>query len=177
MDNTKVAEDFVRSYDGDFEFLTSMRKRVTDGDPLSDGMVSAILRCKRRADERALMDEPDATGVNLSAIPFKRTFHAVPNADGDPVIVRIDRPQAGKWQGWSFAHFPAGRRGKQKDGGTYVGDGKALALKITNNWRETMRLYGKHEHKCGACGRRLNPNDYAVGFGKSCARKVANVSA
>lgn len=52
VDQVAEAELFCARYDGSFGFILDMQRKVLAGERLSANMVTAILRCKVREDER-----------------------------------------------------------------------------------------------------------------------------
>ena len=181
---------WVAAYDGTFPFLTAMRERVAKGEPLSQGMLHAIERSKYRADMEAARTQPDPNGIDLFSWPDAtghkwQTLHAVPNKDGVPIYIRIDRPRSGKWHGTAFLKQLAGdgtapgnviadRGGRQAKGGTYMGNLKGQALRITRAPHDSIRAYGMLTYRCGYCSRKMQTKtDRKAGAHKACSPSQA----
>jgi len=172
---------FLTGYDGNFEFLTSMKARYTAGHGLSEGMVSAIQRCIVRADEQEQAKAPDPDGIDLFTLPEGKSFHAIPTREGGMHIVRVDRPKQGNWVGWVFlkqepVHDPK-NGGRQQVGGTYTGRMRGAASRISRNWLASCKRYGTTVGKCGLCNRRLSVADARTGMGKSCLKRAEDLYA
>jgi hypothetical protein len=175
---------WVAAYDGTFPFLLAMRERVEKGEALSGGMLHAIERSKRRADAEVARNTPDPYGIDLFAWPVTSakgmTLHAVPNKDGVPVYIRIDRPKNGKWRGTAFVKQLAGdgtvtgycvvdRGGKQTQGGSYLGNLKGQVLRISQAPHDSIRAYGMLTYRCGYCARKMQTKtDRKAGGHKDC---------
>lgn len=130
------------------------------------GSIHAVGDCKE--------NEPQPEGIDLSHVPAG--LFAVP--DGDTRLkVRIDKPQAGRWEGWTFVKDGAvyGRSammGKVAPGGTYVGKAMDAVAAIAADPREAAAAYGKLTGTCGSCGRPLeDPDSVARGIGPVCMQK------
>jgi len=119
--------------------------------------------------------ETQALALDLSTLPAGA--YAVP--DGSRLKVAIEKPEEGKWVGWTFVKNAteygegAGARfGSQRPGGTYKGQIETQLAIILENPREAAAEYGRITKSCGLCGRKLEtPESVARGIGPECAKK------
>lgn len=118
-------------------------------------------------------DEP-VEGIDLSNVPAG--LFAVP--DGDTRLkVRIDKPTAGRWEGWTFVKDGAvygqqSMMGKAAPGQPYVGKAMEAIAAIAADPRAAAAAYGRLTGTCGLCGRKLEDEDsVARGIGPICMSK------
>lgn len=175
--------DFVRNYDGTFDFLRAMRQRVEQGGQLTPGMVAAIERCAEREPVKVFgppkpIDPAD--GLDLSVLPEGTTRYAVRNSEGTLSFLRIDRPykRGSGWIGWVFVKLVSGpaedRIGKQKPGEPYVGKYVGLLGKVLHDPYGAMARYGQEIGQCGKCGKRLTDDtSRSLGIGPECRKRFA----
>lgn len=88
---------------------------------------------------------------------------------GIELIYQIDKPETGKWAGWTFV--------KQLDGDEKTairGEEKVEVLAALEAFGhlEAAKLYGKITGRCSICGTQLtNPQSIEAGIGPICAKK------
>jgi len=114
-------------------------------------------------------------GLDLSSLPVG--MYAVPNGT-TRLKVQIDRPDEGKWLGWTFvkdgAIYGEGRKyGNQRPGGTYRGEIEDELRAIVADPIAAMAEYGRLTSTCGLCHRPLEKKESVDrGIGPWCYRKM-----
>lgn len=142
------------------------------------------------ATTRPMPEGERQTGLDLNAL-----FEGLTTQAGDPVTtiyvadpegteddrlkLQIDRPRAGRWEGWIFvkdaAEYGHGRKyGSQRPGSTsYNGSVADVLGRVLADRRTAMARYGQLVGVCGRCGRKLeDANSVALGLGPWCATQV-----
>lgn len=118
-------------------------------------------------------DEP-VEGIDLSNVPAG--LFAVPGGD-TRLKVRIDKPTAGRWEGWTFVKDGAvygrgGMMGKVKPGGVYVGSAMDAIAAIAADPLAASAAYGRLTGTCGVCGKKLeDATSVERGIGPVCFNK------
>jgi hypothetical protein len=139
------------------EFRDSLLDQFDRKGTLSEKQIAAVERGvekrKQWAAERA--DMPD--------VPAGR--YAVENEEGILRFYRVDRPEAGKWAGYTFVKIMASDE-EHPVRGTAA---KAVLAKIAADPLAAMKRYGHEIGSCGKCGRTLtDPASIAAGIGPVC---------
>lgn len=118
--------------------------------------------------------EPRQAGKNArTEWPFPPGHYAIRGLDEDqPNRVRffkVDKPERGKWVGWTFLKEQAG-----SDLYPVKGDRYARVMEaISEDPPTSMRLYGQELGICGLCGRELTDEESrAYGVGPVCRNKA-----
>ena len=162
---------YARSYAGSFGFMVDMRaKAQKSGATLSPKMVDAILRCKARdaawAAERQTKAAATPAATEVPDVPAGR--YAVENEDGDLRFYKVDRPEEGRWAGYTFLSVQA-----SDEFHPIKGSARAVILgKIAVDPKAASARYGTLLGSCGVCGRTLtDETSRARGIGPECARR------
>lgn len=94
--------------------------------------------------------------------------YAVQGLDGTVMRYQIDKPENGKWAGWTFVRdLDTKEPIKDRDHKQAILDELAEA-----GYLESAKLYGKTTGECGICHKTLtNPESIAAGIGPICAQK------
>jgi hypothetical protein len=115
----------------------------------------------------------------VAARPANRELPVV--AEGRYALVRdgvkfykVDRPQEGKWAGWTFVKAIAGGDGEGQEWPVKDWNSKfEILAAIALNPREALERYGREIGSCGHCGRTLtDAESRARGIGPVCAEKL-----
>lgn len=181
---------YIAAYEGRWDFILSLRQPPPHGKwgtkwfRLSDRQVEVILNAKARDKARALLLEREATGIDLTALPFGRTYAAVDNDSGGVTFLIFDRPEEldrfkrpNKWYGWVFVKQQISdqesRLGAQRPGQTYVGQWPNLINRVLEDIPAAVIRYGKELGVCGVCGRTLtNDESREMGIGPVCLNNL-----
>jgi hypothetical protein len=116
-----------------------------------------------------LLNQPNAPKEESSTDEIPAGRYAVTGEDGTTDFYRVDRPEQGKWAGWTFV--------KLQVGGDYQRLGqahqKSILAKIEEDGpKEAAIRYGRELGHCAMCGRELtNDESIEAGIGPICAAK------
>lgn len=117
-------------------------------------------------------------GLDLSSLPLGDTHYAVPAADGHLVFLVVQRPEAGKWLGWTFVkqflggQGPAQRLGSQKPGSAYHGQWEDMLKLVLADPKATAETFARELGICYICSRDLtDETSRALGIGPVCREK------
>lgn len=177
----------VEEASGLIESLISGNKKskVTSGPPASDkqvNFVKSLIEQKGATDIDAenltkasaseaiedLLNRPNAAVDNgRVAVPAGR--YAIDTDEGHTAFYRIDRPESGKWAGFTFVKLQVGGDYQR----TSQAVGKSIIEKIEKAGpKEAAVRYGRELGKCAMCGSDLtNPDSIEAGIGPICADK------
>lgn len=163
------AMTYALGYDGDFSFMVDMRDAARRG-RLSDGMAKGVLNCAR-AD---LSRKATTTEAPAADVPAGR--YAYTGTEGHTVFVKIDRPERGRWAGYTFGSFLlGGGAGGELVEGARVGREQmagVLARITEQGITESGIRFGQETGVCCRCGRGLtNEESREAGIGPECAKK------
>jgi hypothetical protein len=173
-----AALEYAKAYRGSFEFMVEMRKAAEAGRPFSQGMVTAILRCRER-DAARMMELAEAEGdpLDLRGMPEGTTFFAI-ESGGRLVFLRVDRVVDGSWVGWTFVKEQHGdaydRVGKQRPGGEYVGGRRDELRAVLADPLAAAIRYGREVGRCAVCHATLTEEkSRELGIGPVCRKRLA----
>ena len=177
------AIEYAKAYRGSFEFMVEMRKAADTGRSFSQGMVTAILRCKAREvvrlqEQAVAAAEADQDPLDLTPMPKGTAHFAVDDENGKLVFLRVDNVQDGGWIGWIFVKEQHSetydRVGKQRPDGLYVGSRRQELRSVLVNPLEAAVRYGRALGKCGICGTTLtDEKSRELGIGPVCRKRFA----
>jgi hypothetical protein len=168
----------LAGYDGGFDFLKNMRD-IAARDPeynFSIPQLEAIARCLDR--ETSPRKAPNENLLRFPDTFLKGTHHfAVSNAEGGTTFLRVDRPDEGKWNGWTFVRVEMGpadmRIGSQKPNGEYRGQWPDMIDQLIADPKTALQRYGREIGSCGVCGLRLTDEvSREYGIGPICRNKL-----
>lgn len=111
-----------------------------------------------------------ATDSTIPAIAAGR--YAVRGADNTIDFYKVDKPEKGKWAGYTFVKQLIGSVGDWSERYLNKGQSAAILAKIGLNPEESARLFGQTAKACGNCLSPLSdPQSRAAGYGEHCASK------
>lgn len=105
-------------------------------------------------------------GVPLPEVPDGR--YAVRDGSTGMTFWRVDKPEDGKWAGWTFVKEQQGPRFERVRGKEMV---DALESIVAAGVKESAILYGIETGCCSVCGCDLTSKWRTVGVGPTCAKK------
>lgn len=117
-----------------------------------------------------LLDYEDKprTAVELPDVPAGR--YAITGDDGTTDFYKVDRPEKGRWAGYTFVKLILGGGGEQRQ--SFENTRTILERIVVDGPREAAIRYGMELGECSICGRTLtNPESIAAGIGPVCAGK------
>lgn len=111
-------------------------------------------------------DQPDA-----AAVPAGR--YALEGSDGIVRFYKVDRPEKGKWAGYTFTKSLIGGIGHWQEQGLRKDASAGIIRDIAAVGSEvSARLFGQKAKQCGNCMSPLsNVQSRAAGYGQDCAAK------
>lgn len=118
---------------------------------------------------------PPSQSVEKTENPAKMDWdfpsgHYAVEMDGKLHFFQVDKPEKGKWEGWTFLKEQASDEKYPVKGRRML----AVFQAISEDWHEAMLAYGREIGKCGHCNRTLTDEDSrARGIGPVCARKMS----
>lgn len=137
-------------------------------------------RCSGMID--ALLKLPDREGAKLQRRGYNNNVpagrYAVEGSDGTTDFYKVDKPEEGRWAGYTFVKLliASGGHGVESLSEQRVrGDAAQTILRRIEEAgvRESMEAFGKAIGSCGHCGRVLtNEESRAFGIGPVCAAKM-----
>ena len=107
-------------------------------------------------------DTRPVEGIDLSHVPAG--LYAVPGGTTG-LKVRIDKPQAGRWEGHTFVKDGAvygrgGMLGRCAPGQQYLGKAMEAIMAIAADPKEAAAEYGRITGTCGLCSRKLEDDKH-----------------
>ena len=171
-DQTASLQAFLRGKpDGDPETLVSpqwpIRLPGDDEDASKSPYLSTPQQKKDEAAARRLAAEQARSEVARAADGVRDGHYGVTSADGSMELYRVDKPDSGRWKGFTFV--------KREVDGEYedVRDQKAksdILTAIAADPRGALVAYGHSTGVCGRCHRTLtDETSVAAGIGPKCA--------
>lgn len=157
--DTNTLNDFTSS------LLTQYERRGT----LSEKQVAAMIRGMEKRAESKDNDNP------LPDVPAGR--YAVKDNDDEWSFYKVDRPDKGRWEGYTFVKRLVASGGFGDDLSeqrlTFKVTRTILERIIEAGIEESMARYGHELGVCGACGRTLTDEEsIARGIGPVCAGRL-----
>lgn len=116
-----------------------------------------------------LLNQPNAPKAEGEKDNVPAGRYAITGEDGTTDFYRVDKPESGKWAGWTFV--------KIQLGGDYQrlsqANQKSVLAKIeAAGPKEAAIRYGRELGHCAMCGSELtNPDSIEAGIGPICAEK------
>ncbi|NKS56272.1 hypothetical protein GS504_01415 [Rhodococcus hoagii] len=102
--------------------------------------------------------------------PVLAGHYALREDDGSVKFFRVDRPDSGKWAGYTFAWVQAGDNYHRVKGAAAR---KAVLARIAADPRAALALYGREVGACGLCSKTLtNDESREFGIGPDCRKKL-----
>ncbi len=123
---------------------------------------------------KALPDNPAAaergTGADPAQTEVPAGHYAVTGDDGTTDFYRVDKPEKGKWKGYTFVKLQLSDDYQNMPRATAAGILKKIEAAGP---REAAIRYGHELGACAICNRTLtNPDSISAGIGPVCADKV-----
>lgn len=116
----------------------------------------------------ALLEIDKAAPAPVAEVPAGR--YAIPAEDGHFVFYKVDRPTAGKWEGYTFVKQLIGSVGDWEEQRLSRSMSDSVLARIAEDAEEAARMFGIKASACGMCGSPLsNTRSRAAGYGETCA--------
>lgn len=156
---------WLEAYEGNFEFVLSVREKLNEYGNLTVGQIRGIANCMLADAKRAAVK---TSKVDPTVPVPDAGFYAIPDDTMKLHFYKIDRPTDGRWAGRVFAGEVVGGQDRPfpVKGAAATKLFKAIADFGAD---EAMKLYGKEIGKCGVCNRTLTDEiSRAYGIGPTC---------
>jgi hypothetical protein len=182
----QAAEEYALAYDGDFEFMVSMRSTMRSAMHLSAGQAKGVLNCMRAEAQRSKEEgapmwegEPSTIPDGTYTVVFQDGGHVtldfrIRDFDGDKkqVISFLYGPDNSRdFSGFAFAFKQGFYVWKRFQDGY---DKQIAAARMITGMTEEQRKeagieYAKRSIRCYVCGTKLtNPDSLQYGTGPIC---------
>ncbi|AOE44372.1 hypothetical protein SEA_GHOBES_19 [Gordonia phage Ghobes] len=135
--------------------------------------IDAFLATNRKLKDEVAASQPKQAPKAPQDLPDVPAGHyAVETGEGATnslAFYRVDRPETGKWAGWTFVKLQVSGDYQRLDRKTSA----AVLRKVAEvGPEEASRRYGHELGVCGVCGRTLtNDSSREAGIGPKCAEK------
>ncbi len=144
------------------------------------GLEQSLRDIELRGSSVATLDRPAPNrrerrdGINSDLAKARRAVpagrYALKGIDGDWKFYKVDKPDEGRWKGYTFLKVLASEEEHRVKG---IEAELTILLKIGADAAEASRAYGREIGACGICGRTLtNPDSIADGIGPICSSKM-----
>jgi Family of unknown function (DUF6011) len=130
--------------------------------------VSMVIDCYRNAPRLAIPRAAKVERAGLPDVPAGR--YALVDEHGTTKFYKVDRPDKGKWEGWTFlkalasdTEYPIRNEESRR----------AILAEIASDVQGALARYGHEIGACGVCGRTLTDEaSRAAGIGPICADRL-----
>lgn len=171
----ELAYNYVRGYNGSFEFILSLKTGLSQFGRLTDAQTIGALKVlkrelqQRRERESAPTSDKFMTIEAAIAISARGEIRcAVPTNAGHLGFYSV-RMGTGKWEGYTFVKVIGGPNEYPVKSAVTR---NAILAKIAQNVKEAMMRFGREIGTCGQCGLPLtDETSRAIGIGPICREK------